>query len=547
MSKEEVLNNDYVENEVIQPKNTKKIKIAIALVASLTIIASAILLVGYFKFNWFKSEIYNIDAKISRNAYQANYFSETKTINTRIGFTSGITQDNEQKIYTNFMVMQKDRKELKNNDFLNTATLVILDTKLENKNELKEINSFNIYNEENIKEFESNPDGAKYPMAVFSFYENGTIVDILLPNNMDNYNAQTIIELIESVVPKLTRNRTEDISNGLEINTLKRNKKKVFVESISPREIPDFKGSRFVKSIEREIDNEQLTKIKTQANLELKTELKENENSFGLKDFKYETKSEIVSTGLKEEKGTAELINKFIEHYTLIKSQDLLEYLAKNKKDQIIGRYEITEEQIKSDNNLRNLISFDNFNGDATILVTTFNVLDCDIKIQIRYGAKNGEAFGEIIFTANQGKVSFGSNGITASTTIKTWSGEVPVFTFDFPPMPIIGLSLIAGGSVKIQGSISSEKEQLELSITGSLYAKVEIKAGWDKVASVAAGAKGTIISSSIKGAINLSGDLSTSGSLSAGDITIYVNGKTLGLEVFSYEWKVFDGWSKKF
>jgi len=547
MSKEEVLNNDYVENEVIQPKNTKKIKIAIALVASLTIIASAILLVGYFKFNWFKSEIYNIDAKISRNAYQANYFSETKTINTRIGFTSGITQDNEQKIYTNFMVMQKDRKELKNNDFLNTATLVILDTKLENKNELKEINSFNIYNEENIKEFESNPDGAKYPMAVFSFYENGTIADILLPNNMDNYNAQTIIELIESVVPKLTRNRTEDISNGLEINTLKRNKKKVFVESISPREIPDFKGSRFVKSIEREIDNEQLTKIKTQANLELKTELEENENSFGLKDFKYETKSEIVSTGLKEEKGTAELINKFIEHYTLIKSQDLLEYLAKNKKDQIIGRYEITEEQLKSDNNLRNLISFDNFNGDATILVTTFNVLNCDIKIQIRYGAKNGEAFGEIIFTANQGKVSFGSNGITASTTIKTWKGEVPVFTFDFPPMPIIGLSLIAGGSVKIQGSISSEKEQLELSITGSLYAKVEIKAGWDKVASVAAGAKGTIISSSIKGAINLSGDLSTSGSLSAGDITIYVNGKTLGLEVFSYEWKVFDGWSKKF
>ena len=547
MSKEEVLNNDYVENEVIQPKNTKKIKIAIALVASLTIIASVILLVGYFKFNWFKSEIYNIDAKISRNAYQANYFSETKTINTRIGFTSGITQDNEQKIYTNFMVMQKDRKELKNNDFLNTATLVILDTKLENKNELKEINSFNIYNEENIKEFESNPDGAKYPMAVFSFYENGTIADILLPNNMDNYNAQTIIELIESVVPKLTRNRTEDISNGLEINTLKRNKKKVFVESISPREIPDFKGSRFVKSIEREIDNEQLTKIKTQANLELKTELEENENSFGLKDFKYETKSEIVSTGLKEEKGTAELINKFIEHYTLIKSQDLLEYLAKNKKDQIIGRYEITEEQIKSDNNLRNLISFDNFNGDATILVTTFNVLNCDIKIQIRYGAKNGEAFGEIIFTANQGKVSFGSNGITASTTIKTWKGEVPVFTFDFPPMPIIGLSLIAGGSVKIQGSISSEKEQLELSITGSLYAKVEIKAGWDKVASVAAGAKGTIISSSFKGAINLSGDLSTSGSLSAGDITIYVNGKTLGLEVFSYEWKVFDGWSKKF
>ena len=56
MNKEEVLNDDFVENEVVQPKSHKKIKIAIAITASLAIIATTILLVGYFKFDWFKSE-----------------------------------------------------------------------------------------------------------------------------------------------------------------------------------------------------------------------------------------------------------------------------------------------------------------------------------------------------------------------------------------------------------------------------------------------------------------------------------------------------------
>ena len=56
MNKEEILNDDFVEKEVIQPKSHKKIKIAIAITASLAIIATTILLVGYFKFDWFKSE-----------------------------------------------------------------------------------------------------------------------------------------------------------------------------------------------------------------------------------------------------------------------------------------------------------------------------------------------------------------------------------------------------------------------------------------------------------------------------------------------------------
>ena len=53
---------------------------------------------------------YTLDAKISRNTYQANYFTETKTINTKMGFMSGVTESHEQIIYTNFMVLQTDKK-----------------------------------------------------------------------------------------------------------------------------------------------------------------------------------------------------------------------------------------------------------------------------------------------------------------------------------------------------------------------------------------------------------------------------------------------------
>ena len=150
MNKEEILNDDFIENEVPQPKSYKKLKIAIAITASLAIIATTTLLIGYFKFDWFKSEVYNIDAKISRNLYQVNYFTETKAIKTKTAFTSGVTEENNQFINTNFMVMQTDRKELENNDFLNTATLVILDAKVNVQNEQKEVTSFNIFDQSKV-------------------------------------------------------------------------------------------------------------------------------------------------------------------------------------------------------------------------------------------------------------------------------------------------------------------------------------------------------------------------------------------------------------
>ena len=71
MKKEEILLN---EPEIVETK-PNKVKIALSILASTLVVATiTTLLVGHFKFDWFKSDEYKIDARINRSIYQANYF-----------------------------------------------------------------------------------------------------------------------------------------------------------------------------------------------------------------------------------------------------------------------------------------------------------------------------------------------------------------------------------------------------------------------------------------------------------------------------------------
>ena len=295
------------DKEDVQSK--KPIWLIIFMVVSILIIATVItLLVGHFKYNWFKKatketeQAYDIALKLSRNVYQANYFTETKTINTKVFFTEGSPEYTEQKINTNFLVIQTDRKELGNNDFLNNATLVILEANATIRNETRNVTSFNIFSESTIEEFKSNPNGAKYPMSLFSFYENGTLADILLPNDIDNYNANLIIELIEDAIPKLSRNLTEDANNGIKFESKQNGKKFTLVESQSPKEIKEFKGSKYSKLIKREIEEGKLTSVKAYSDLLLVNNKDDNKGNFGLQSFQYDSNSEIKLTEIKDEK-----------------------------------------------------------------------------------------------------------------------------------------------------------------------------------------------------------------------------------------------------
>ena len=82
MSKQEEaynINDELIDQEVQAPVKSNKIKYTIAIITGVVMAAAvAVLLVGHFKFNWFKSETYKIKAHIVRAAYQANYFTEKK-------------------------------------------------------------------------------------------------------------------------------------------------------------------------------------------------------------------------------------------------------------------------------------------------------------------------------------------------------------------------------------------------------------------------------------------------------------------------------------
>ena len=133
------------------------------------------------------------------------------------------------------MVFLNERKQLEKGDYLNTASIVLLKSKMTSNEEEQNLPSLDLSDAEKIKEFETNPDGSKYPMALFKFYENGTIDEIKVPDTIDQYNAETIKELIEKVIPRLSRNRTEDENNGLDIKTKGLPPKVLILDSASPK------------------------------------------------------------------------------------------------------------------------------------------------------------------------------------------------------------------------------------------------------------------------------------------------------------------------
>ena len=93
MSKDEILLN---EPEIVEDKSNK-VKIALSVLVSTLLVATiSTLLVGHFKFDWFKMDEVKIDAKINRSIYQANYFSEKKTTNTKFNFENGHSEERER-------------------------------------------------------------------------------------------------------------------------------------------------------------------------------------------------------------------------------------------------------------------------------------------------------------------------------------------------------------------------------------------------------------------------------------------------------------------
>jgi len=486
-NKDEIL---IKEPEVVETKTSNKVKYTIAIISSTLVLAAVTtLLIGHFKFDWFKSDNYKIDANINRNVYQANYFSEKKTVSTKFAFTDGHIETKEYILDSNFVVFLTEKKEN-----MNTATLVLLSSTATVDEEVKDLPHINIFDEKEIKELEADPDGSKYPMAVFKFDDDGKIEEIKLPNNMDEYDAQTVLELIEKVIPKLSRSRQEDMSNGLDIQTKKSKSKRIIVQNEAPKQIDTFKGSKVSRIVKTEIEDDQITSIESDSAIHMQSEKEEeDEIIFGPQDFNMNTKSNIVSKEVKyDQKENVELINKLIAKFTLIDSQDLLQSIKDKKEEKKKEVEEILTEEVQP---LRNLANFP-ISASKTYNIASLKILGQTVTIKYVVSFTNSKATNKIVISSNLGYFEFGNTGVSALIS-KSYSYDKYVFKFVVPSFPFVSVGCYVKGSLFFMISFkagSGTGSTFMAMLSGKLSLGAEVKAGWDWIASLSAYAEGTVV-----------------------------------------------------
>ena len=533
--KEEILINDH---EEVETKTFNKVKLAVAIIASTLVLAAATtLLIGHFKFDWFKSDNYKIDANINRSVYQANYFSEKKTVSTRISFENGPTENKQYVLDSNFVVFLTEKK-----DNLNTAIIVLLDSNMSSEEGQTELAHLNIFDEKEIKELEANPDGSKYPMAVFKFDDDGKIEEIKLPNNMDEYNAESIVELIEKVIPKLSRNRQEDMSNGLDIKTRKSKNKRTIVQRQTPRQYEAFKGSSSAKVVRTEIEDDQITRIESNSNIQLHSQPEEEQIIFGPKDFSFDLRSNIESKEVKyDEKENVELVIKLAEKFTLIDSKDLLESIKAKKEEQ-----KKQEEVIAEETRPLRQLSFP-ISASKEFKIASFNLLGQTITIKYVVSISKSSATNKIVISSNLGSFTFGNGGCSGEAG-KTYSYYKHIFTFVFPNFPAVSVGCYASGSLSWKigfQSGSGTGAKYYASLSGVLKLGAEIKAGWDAIASLSAYAEGTVADASGKVTFSNGSVAKGSGfSLKMGGLVAGIRGCLFSKKIELVKHTIFSGWS---
>ena len=527
----QTFNVDFGENHdeiTLSSKKSKICKIAALIIAGIAIITTTVLLVAHFKYGLFGSKISEA-IEINREANSLEFFSETRNLKTKMTYASGQTASTEQEIDTDFVVLLKEKKEIKEKStFYNTGYIVVLGSKAKSNGEEAQLDSFNIFDEKIIKEFESNPNGSKYPIAQFSFYEDGTLIKIDLPKDIDSYNAEKLISLIKDVIPKLSINK-EDEENGIEIKTKTKNKngkkQKTFSKYDPPKEFYDkyskstFKGSKISKLVETDVEDDKISEIRSNTNLYLETEKDgEEENGFGIDDLFVNVDSKIVSTKTETEKvEDIKLVDRIVTKLTFVDSEEVLSSFHKTND------IEIEEPEVP----MRNLATttwqwalFENKSFLGT-KASAYYVIDL----------KNNKVVNKIKIKAGSFTVSVGNeDGLSQSKTDsnKDTRGNVLLGTF---PIAAYEIRIDIKLSMGLNAGVTVSTKQLKITLSGSVNLKAELVVG--TLIKFTAGVKGKIIGASFTCAFNKSPlSFSKSGSkinISSGTITGYLTGEIKG------------------
>ena len=546
----QTFNVDFGENHdeiTLSSKKSKICKIAALIIACIAIITTTVLLVAHFKYGLFGSKISEA-IEINREANSLEFFSETRNLKTKMTYASGQTASTEQEIDTDFVVLLKEKKEIKEKStFYNTGYIVVLGSKAKSNGEEAQLDSFNIFDEKIIKEFESNPNGSKYPIAQFSFYEDGTLIKIDLPKDIDSYNAEKLISLIKDVIPKLSINK-EDEENGIEIKTKTKNKngkkQKTFSKYDPPKEFYDkyskstFKGSKISKLVETDVEDDKISEIRSNTNLYLETEKDgEEENGFGIDDLFVNVDSKIVSTKTETEKvEDIKLVDRIVTKLTFVDSEEVLSSFHKTND------IEIEEPEVP----MRNLATttwqwalFENKSFLGT-KASAYYVIDL----------KNNKVVNKIKIKAGSFTVSVGNeDGLSQSKTDsnKDTRGSVLLGTF---PIAAYEIRIDIKLSMGLTAGVSLPYNKIKVSLGGSVDLKAELVVG--TLIQFKAGVKGKIIGATFTCGFNLS-PLSFSRSdskitINSGTITGYLTGevKGTGRKFVNEELQIWKGWLDK-
>ena len=546
----------------IKSKKKKYLIIAGIILGILIILTAIFLLVAHYEFGLFGSEIYKV-AEVKRELDSVEYFTETKTIKTKLAYTSGELEELENKVQTDFAVMLTNK-----NDSLNTANIVLLKSKTRMKDKEASLNSFDIFDETVVKEFEENPDGSKYPIAEFHFFDNGTIYDINLPEEMTKEEAQNMVDLINNVIPKLTRNKTEDENNGIKIRKTKSRKKQSLTEYENPKEFIDkytnttFKGSKITKEVEREIENETISEINTNTNLYLETQEEKDNNiyiDFGFKNFYYNSSSKIILTQIKkEQKDIINLVKRLSSKLTLIESEQLIkEKILKeieeqnntnlNESETLLDTTNINENTTEKNLRLRNLKDIWESYFSYTWEVTKTNILGQETYIYYYVGLNYGRI-------RNYLEVRFGSftfkmgnqNGLYKNKKIGYEKGN----DITLAKIPLgclhVTLTIKVGGSFDF--SVYPNTDTFKIELGGSLYMKAALEFGIGNVASIEAGIRGDFIKVTFSTTFRKNWDNNSfykdkiSLRATGGNVNAYATAKVWIWTVFSAEYEIFKG-----
>ncbi len=552
----------------------KKIICIIAISFTALIILTTIILIGHFKFNWFKKtddeadkDTYNLDVKIKRTVNQVDYFTETKKIKTKVVYTSGESDEQEQIVNTSFAVFFTDKTV--NDNFTNlTSTLVILDSKVKFGEKETKLNSFDIFDEKQIKEFESNPNGTIVPLAKFSYFENGTIIDINLPENMDQYNTQAMIELINNVVPKLSRNKKEDKKKGLTAAAKKTRNGDTLTEIQAPKEYTDkftgeeYKGSKFEKKTEVDVENEKIKKVSTNTNLVLETQ-KENEETldFGLQNFTYDIASEIKSTKNEENnQENIQLVKQLSEKLNFIKSDDLVKSLLlkeheKNSEfENFTKNVENEKKEEKSETEVNNSKQTRKLGWEGVIseswTLARSNILGKTVELTYEISLSGGKLSNTLSVSCGSITIPLGNKGLTEDDSDEDEIGDISLFEVPFSISGVpITFSFGFGGGLGYDVSYDTYANELSLSLSGELYANAKLVAGICRFADITVGARGTLIRLTAESTLTKTGrrfEISSNRIIASGGIiTCYFIGELLNREVFDFNKEVTKGWRK--